>query len=287
MKIRKFFLGMIAGLFGSQSLMAQSQLFEVAHPDGKTKSYLFGTFHSGVKPPQENIEMLRQYILKCNLFISETDLDSLNKTDIQPMMMASPNENWRSLLSEKDYSYLRKFVDDTMHLNMAMIDQKLPMYLSILLTHQTLVDMGAELGYSMDQDLHKMAKQMNKKTKGLETEVEAMQAMTRGIPPLVQAQYVLDQVKSYQTGKMELKTMKQYYEEGKLDTLYSLSMKEMPMEVTSSLLFFRNDRWMLRLVPMLLKDNAFIAVGALHLPGNNGLIQQLTKKGFIVTPVTF
>ena len=41
------------------------------------------------------------------------------------------------------------------------------------------------------------------------------------------------------------------------------------------------DRMQIRLI----EGNAFIAVGALHLPGEDGILGLLEKDGFIVTPV--
>jgi uncharacterized protein len=37
--------------------------------------------------------------------------------------------------------------------------------------------------------------------------------------------------------------------------------------------------------PHLEKGNAFIAVGALHLPGEEGLVELFRKQGFVVTRV--
>ena len=38
-----------------------------------------------------------------------------------------------------------------------------------------------------------------------------------------------------------------------------------------------------RLAPMLEDGNAFVAVGALHLPGNEGLVQLLRDSDYTVT----
>ncbi len=40
-----------------------------------------------------------------------------------------------------------------------------------------------------------------------------------------------------------------------------------------------------RAVPIIDKGNAFIAVGALHLPGKEGIIELLRAKGYLVTPL--
>ena len=47
----------------------------------------------------------------------------------------------------------------------------------------------------------------------------------------------------------------------------------------------RNKVMVEHAAPILAKGNAFIAVGALHLPGPEGLVEQLRKAGYTVTAV--
>jgi hypothetical protein len=51
------------------------------------------------------------------------------------------------------------------------------------------------------------------------------------------------------------------------------------------LLNARNLRMLDRMIPALHNGRVFIAVGALHLPGDTGLIRGLREKGYRVTPV--
>ncbi|MFC7419673.1 TraB/GumN family protein [Iodobacter arcticus] len=53
----------------------------------------------------------------------------------------------------------------------------------------------------------------------------------------------------------------------------------------AQLLDARNPRMAERLADKLKEGNAFIAVGALHLPGKTGLIQSLRQQGYRVSPV--
>jgi hypothetical protein len=47
----------------------------------------------------------------------------------------------------------------------------------------------------------------------------------------------------------------------------------------------RNLRMVRRMQDVLAQGNAFIAIGALHLPGENGVLHLLEQQGFTVTPV--
>ncbi len=47
----------------------------------------------------------------------------------------------------------------------------------------------------------------------------------------------------------------------------------------------RNRRMIDTLLPILETDRVFVAVGALHLPGNTGLIQLLRDRGYELQPL--
>ncbi len=52
-----------------------------------------------------------------------------------------------------------------------------------------------------------------------------------------------------------------------------------------SLILERNDRMAERLLPMVEQGGYFVAVGAMHLPGDNGLLTQLEDHGFAISPI--
>jgi uncharacterized protein YbaP (TraB family) len=62
-----------------------------------------------------------------------------------------------------------------------------------------------------------------------------------------------------------------------------LELEEVNDRLMGDLLDGRNAEWLPKLVPMLERGNAFVAVGALHLVGENGLIAALERRGFTAT----
>jgi hypothetical protein len=76
------------------------------------------------------------------------------------------------------------------------------------------------------------------------------------------------------------------YLSGNLDALYALGEKTALMsDMMEGLLNDRNEAWM-KLLPELMKDgNTFIAVGALHLCGEEGLLSALKKMGYTLTAI--
>ena len=63
------------------------------------------------------------------------------------------------------------------------------------------------------------------------------------------------------------------------------SIPDILKQTESQLIDTRNEEWMKNLLPMIHKDSSLIAVGAMHLIGEQGLITKLRKLGYIVEPV--
>ncbi|MFM7105544.1 MAG: TraB/GumN family protein, partial [Flavobacteriales bacterium] len=62
---------------------------------------------------------------------------------------------------------------------------------------------------------------------------------------------------------------------------------EFDEQLMDQLLPRRNLRFVNRLGPLMTQKSVFCAVGALHLPGNDGMIALLRSQGFKVFPVRF
>jgi len=81
------------------------------------------------------------------------------------------------------------------------------------------------------------------------------------------------------------------YVEHDLGTLYELASMAgegdpgLAERFNKALILERNDRMAERMIPMVVEGGYFVAVGAMHLPGDNGLLQQLAEAGFDVSPI--
>ena len=77
--------------------------------------------------------------------------------------------------------------------------------------------------------------------------------------------------------------MMKYYTKGDLENLLIFSNDtEMGTEFERALIIDRNHRMADRMVPLMEAQSTFVGVGALHLPGEEGVINLLRKKGYSV-----
>jgi uncharacterized protein YbaP (TraB family) len=80
--------------------------------------------------------------------------------------------------------------------------------------------------------------------------------------------------------------MNNAYTSNDLDALHKLMYaKTYKPEEMKPLLDNRNNNWMQQLPKLMKEQTLFVAVGALHLVGETGLVQQLRRKGYTVTSI--
>lgn len=88
----------------------------------------------------------------------------------------------------------------------------------------------------------------------------------------------------------EMREMNRLYREGNLDALEVLANQSnkqwnVSEEENKKLIDDRNINWVKQLPDLIKNNSCFVAVGALHLPGNKGLIKLLKNEGYKVIPV--
>lgn len=145
----------------------------------------------------------------------------------------------------------------------------------------------------LDMQIAETAKANGIPVSGLETINEQLTALS-GIPEDQQLQMLRVSLKYFERTNDMMETMVQFYlrrDMGAAMPFQSALASEMGIPDSAfdgfrkSLLEDRNKRMSAAARPFLDKGNAFVAVGALHLPGETGLVALFRKAGFTVVPV--
>jgi len=148
-----------------------------------------------------------------------------------------------------------------------------------------------QTGLFMDFSLSLRAAGAGLKVVGLET-LEQQLAFLENMP-LEQQLVLLDQALAEYEKAAELHDqMVDSYLHGDLQALKAQAndqLGELGEEARQYFLYhgveLRNRRMLETLLPILETDRVFVAVGALHLPGNTGLIQLLRDQGYELQPL--
>ena len=134
-------------------------------------------------------------------------------------------------------------------------------------------------------NLKKIAENKNKKTIGLETFEEQLQFLD-AIPLENQFSSIVNTIKNYSTRTKEFNDLVQAYKNQDLMALNKAIEAEQDTSIKENLLVKRNKNWIPKIEQLIQQKTCFIAVGAGHLAGENGILELLRKQGFTVEPIS-
>ena len=114
-----------------------------------------------------------------------------------------------------------------------------------------------------------------------------MDILLNSMPLKRQADLLVKEVKEKEKGVELLKKMNEAYLAGDLQKLEALNNEDDDMTADEKKIMIdnRNANWMNQLTAILPTKSCFVAVGCMHLVGENGLISQLKKSGYTVEAV--
>ena len=163
---------------------------------------------------------------------------------------------------------------------------------------------GSAKAVSVDDCLYHYALQKNIKVSGLETYEESARALVEATrdsaeylkslkdqaadlyDAIVQMEKVAQMEKIAQMEKVAASTFSyEMYLSDDLEKLYTKNLSFIPNEVYEQKMGAeRNNRWLRKIEDILKDRTCLIAVGAMHLPADKGLIALLRAKGYNVQP---
>ena len=139
---------------------------------------------------------------------------------------------------------------------------------------------------SYEMEITKIMKKHKIEGIGLET-IEEQIAVFDDFTDEEQVQMLMESIKDDAESKRLTVRMQQIYKRQNLDSLHIMIMEESDViggkEV--QLLDDRNNNWIPKIEKLIAKKRTFIAVGAGHLAGDQGVIELLKKKGYTLTPI--
>lgn len=250
--------------------------------DGASPVYLFGTLHSEDERVTRLPMEVESALAASGRLVLEVDLNADALMSLGTGMLFGDG---RTLDSVLDRNLYRRSVT-------AMAAQGVPEMIVERMkpwaVATTLMMPKVETGLFLDRVLYERALARGMKLEGLETAAEQL-AVFEGLPLeqqvtlLVQALDQLDEfpamleqlVQAYL--RRDLAAMQRLSDESMADTPRALAEG-----INARLLTERNQRMADRMRPYLEQGGSFIAVGALHLPGEEGILALLARQGYQV-----
>ncbi len=272
-------------LAASGAAAGESGLLWRIEGGGAKPSYLFGTIHSDDPRVNRLPSPVKRALDGSDSFTMEVLLDEKVLLELMVLSMLPPEQSLIDLLDDDLYKKTIEAMAKHGYPEAAVERLKPWVVLTTLSTPQP---RGGEI---LDLVLFTRADSLGKRVYGLESVEEQVSvldqlSMEDQIAALKDTLAHLDKLESVFSDLYEA------YLARDLDRLVALSDEHMYMgdsdlsdALMEQLVDERNRRMVKRMRPRLQEGGAFVAVGALHLPGEQGIIQLLRNQGLKVTAV--
>lgn len=289
--MRVKWLGVIMGFFGmachSQPSMeraadSKTLLWEISGKGLKTPSYFFGTMHILCPEDAKLSASLQKLLGQIKQLYFEVDIDNMVEMfGSMKAMNMQDSTRLQDLLSPEDYARVKTYFEDKSPLPFSMIENYKPMLLSGMIEEQMLPCKSTN---GMELVILNESTKLKLDAKGLET--MAFQAgLFDSIPYKEQADELVKSIDSIGTQRGEIDTLLQTYRSQDIEAIGKLTSGAEGAEgkYMDLLLDGRNKNWVAQFDSIAAKGSTLFAVGAGHLPGQNGVLELLRKKGYTVT----
>lgn len=256
---------------------------EEAAPKGKRSppSYLFGTIHSEDPRLAPLPKAVHEALAQSNTFCMELLPDLATTLTLTKSMLYEDDHSLVEVIGQKLFEQIAPLM-----LRRGIPTQAL-LKLKPWAAYMTLSTPPAQTGRILDLILYEKARDDGKTLCGIETAEEQV-AVFEQTPLSDQIALLQELASDPQAVDLQIQKMIPLYLQQDLAGLAALTTAETDASAKAflkRLLDERNQRMLDRVLPLLSKKTAFIAVGALHLPGQMGLLQLLTDHGYIVSPL--
>ncbi|MBT2562638.1 TraB/GumN family protein [Pedobacter sp. ISL-64] len=280
------FLGFSITLSAQTKKATNSLLWEISGNGLKKPSYLFGTHHLIGAKFADTMKVLQEKFKSTDAVVGEIVMDSTMQTKMAPFLVMK-NNTLDSLLTKSEYKEVEDYFKSKQPgFELKQLNNFKPAMVSIMMMLFESPDMLKDIGKGMDESFQKYAKKNGKSLYGLET-AEYQGALLFDSDLQKQKKALLKSIREVDKSKQKMEELKTYYitqDIGKLTELFK-NQDEENKEFMTELLKNRNKRWLDQLPALMQKQSLFIAVGAGHLVGTEGLIKGLQLKGYILKPV--
>lgn len=263
--------------------LSRGLLWEIKR-DNSAVNYVYGTIHSDDPRALALLEAAMPYMEACTTVTTEVILDAESARQSAHAMMLSDGRTLRATIGERLFGEIVNLLQPK-GVPEQQLDRLKPWAVMTMMAYPE-----SKSGMVVDSILATWASREGKSVKALESVAEQLHALD-GLSEADQ----IDLLRSTVAGASELpKLMNDLlnaYAAQDLAALERLSMAQMgavaeqvEQRFFDRLLHTRNSRMVERMHAVLQQGAACVAVGALHLSGDSGVLKQLRKQGYQVTP---
>ena len=247
-------------------------------------SYIVGTIHSRDARAFGQVPQLLEIIKGQDAVAGELDLTAGMgaSLDLAMAMMMPEGKELADLYSKPKYQRVQAAVQEELGPMAMMAGRIKPFFLMAMLSETAMREDSAMV---LDQYLEQKAKAMGKDVLGIETAEEQMAAVND--LPLQEQADMLYELVEHDLYRADMERMMDAYAAQDLDRLTKIAtLGGLSDKFSARLLTDRNKVMTQRVDSLMQGGRTFLfAVGAAHLPQEQGVLEQLRRMGYAVEPV--
>ena len=290
----KLFKSILSLFLAVSAVSASAQVLYKVEGNGLTQpSYVFGPHHLAPISVIEQFGATEPFNNSTQV-VGEIDMtqDQMQMAMAMQSHMVAPTDSTLSKVIPSDEfqtvnEQFKKWAPMP-GMDLTMLEPMKPMVISTMvvvgMTREAMPDFNPE--QQLDTWFQSTGKEQNKVVIPLETAEQQAEILFDTTPISYQADALVEMLKNPKKALDQTKNLNDAYMAQDLAKMLQLSEEddEHP-EFMIALLDKRNADWLTKL-PAIFKDGStFVAVGALHLAGDKGIIEGLRKLGYTVTPI--
>ena len=264
-------------------------LYEISGGGLEKSSYLFGTHHMVPVETAIKIDGVFRAFNDCSAVIGEFVDDNPEEMQRQILMASKMEESIFKLLTSDEKALIDSALQAELGLTLANVQYMRPNVIAMIyeMTVRERVLKSKAGDMAMDSYFQVAGSELGKMVYGLETVDDQLKMLLRSITIERQAEILIETIRNTDDIITENTKLDSLYVKGDLEGLYEMLIEAEDMTEAEKFLLVdeRNHDWLPKIEEHIKQEPCFIAVGALHLPGNDGLINLLRKAGYKVKAV--
>lgn len=257
----------------------QNLLWEITSPKTKEKSYLFGTIHLIEKEFFQFPDFLKEKINSSTFIVFETPYPITS--NLKDLLTLPEDRNLLEYFSQKEKVKILNWSLKNLKMDEKEFIENYGKFKPFVL-FQTITQLPfLDNSISYEQEIYKIVKNSSKKIEGLETIEDQIEVLDK-LPIETQKTQIINAIDSANQNQTNLLNIQKAYKSQDLQKIEEWIISESKIHLYPTHVFLneRNKKWIPKITSKINTNSTFIAVGAGHLPGEEGLINLLKKQGF-------
>jgi uncharacterized protein YbaP (TraB family) len=269
-------------LFALTVFSSQAQLlYKIEGNNLQKPSFIYGTIHIMPKKDFVISDSIKSALKSCRELAMEVDLNMDLKTQLEilELTMLPDGKTIADITTKENSERIRNFCLDSLNwkeTKYIKTSRFQPFFFSSLIT-QELIGKSK----SFETEFKKLAKKNNMSISGLET----IQFQVKLLSEVSNEEQIKMLLLGLTTDNSAFNKLLETYLKKDINQLVTLMNTDLSPEFYSDLIVKRNQKWIPIITELIQKNPTFIAVGAAHLPGNDGVLNLLKEAGYTISPI--